>query len=63
MRGKSRAILVIFITFFILFTASGCGEKSSKETKTYNTLADLEHSKIGVSTGSIQAIQAEERFP
>ncbi|MBO5608992.1 MAG: ABC transporter permease subunit [Eubacterium sp.] len=63
MRGKSRAILVIFITFFILFTASGCGEKSSKETKTYNTLADLEHAKIGVSTGSIQAIQAEERFP
>ena len=33
------------------------------ESGVYTRLADLEHARIGVTTGSVQALQAEERFP
>ena len=35
----------------------------SAEHKTISGLSDLEHARIGVNTGSVQALQAEERFP
>ncbi|MCR5788842.1 MAG: transporter substrate-binding domain-containing protein [Lachnospiraceae bacterium] len=31
--------------------------------KTISSFSDLEHARIGVNTGSIQALQAQERFP
>ena len=40
-----------------------CGSNDKKALKTYKTLADLEHARIGTATGSVQAIQAEDRFP
>ena len=41
----------------------GCGLKGPADLKAYASLAELDHKRIGVSTGSIQAIQVEERFP
>ncbi len=35
----------------------------STDHKTISSFSDLEHARIGVHTGSIQAAQAEERFP
>ena len=63
MKKRFRTLTVLLITIIILLSVVGCGADDKKESKTYSTLAELEHAKIGVATGSIQAIQAEERFP
>ncbi len=47
-------------SFELIVRASNTG---SEGQKTISSFSDLEDARIGVNTGSIQAIQAQERFP
>lgn len=45
-------------------TSSGEDATAQGETTTaYTSFAELEHARIGVGTGTVQALQTEERFP
>ncbi|MBR3245106.1 MAG: transporter substrate-binding domain-containing protein [Parasporobacterium sp.] len=56
------ALLLCGLLFLLAFT-SGCGAQKTESKTYYTSLSELEHKRIGVSTGSIQAIQAQERLP
>ncbi len=63
MKHRNIACGMIVLLVILIFTG-GCGTK--KETASqhqYTTLSELEDKRIGVTTGSVQAIQARERFP
>ena len=60
MRNNKRKLLIAGMLILVLFLLSGCG---TAETASYTSLSDFENKRIGVTTGSIQAQQAEERFP
>ena len=47
----------------LLLLLCGCGAEKQTYGQRYTRLEELEDKRIGVTTGSIQAIQAEERFP
>ena len=58
-----RRILCLIIFLLVLLSVNGCGSETQDEQTVYTKLSDLEHKRIGVVTGSVQALQAEERFP
>ncbi len=60
-RVKLLSIIMIMLLSAMLMVSCGSDDKTT--AKSFKTLADLEHARIGTATGSIQAIQAEERFP
>ena len=60
MRNNKRKLLIAGMLILVLFLLSGCG---TAETASYTSLSDFENKRIGVTTGSIQVQQAEERFP
>lgn len=54
----------------VLLALCGCGTNSGRESGSgdnaegiYTSFSQIEDKRIGVTTGSVQAIQAEERFP
>ena len=47
----------------MLLLLCGCGAETATDAPVYTSLADLESGRIGVTMGSIQAMQAEARFP
>ena len=58
------------IALLMLFAICGCGadtggdgEIEDGDEGVYTSLSEIEDKRIGVTTGSIQALQAEERFP
>ena len=58
----------LFIAVLMLCLLSGCGTNSANESGNearpqIKSFSDLEDKRIGVTTGSVQALQTEERFP
>ena len=58
----------LFIAVLMLCLLSGCGTSSANESGNearpqIKDFSDLEDKRIGVTTGSVQALQTEERFP
>ena len=47
----------------MLMLLCGCGAEKKTEGPVYTRLEELEHARIGVTTGSVQAMQAEAHFP
>ncbi len=62
-RRKLIALFIMALVSIMMFSAGCTTAKKQSSTVSYSSLSDLEHSKIGVLTGSVQAIQAQERFP
>lgn len=63
MKHRNIACGMIVLLVILIFTG-GCGTKKETESQhQYTTLSELEDKRIGVTTGSVQAIQARERFP
>ena len=61
---SGRGIRKTFITLpVLLFIICVSGFFCNAGAASVSGFSDLEHKRIGVTTGSIQAIQAEERFP
>lgn len=61
-----KFILTLFIV--ILCALAGCSSDKDKNTasskhKNISSFSDLANARIGVMTGSVQALQVEERFP
>ena len=64
MNKRLSRFLFLITCILLLVALCGCGEeKQAEETVEYTSLSELEHKKIGVYTGSVQAMQAEERLP
>lgn len=64
MKHRNTVPGLIFLLVVLIFTG-GCGAKkepAAQQTQ-YTSLSELEDKRIGVTTGSVQAIQAKERFP
>ena len=59
---KKRFVFVL-MTGLLLLLLWGCGADQEKDGQVYTSLKQLENKRIGVTTGSVQAQQAEERFP
>ena len=58
---KKRAVLtVLSMIVLAVCLLTGC---RTKPERTITSFSDLERKRIGVTTGSIQALQTEERFP
>lgn len=69
MNGPNKLICTLMVLVTML-TLSGCdpaqkgkGDASRSDEGVYTSLSQIEDKRIGVTTGSIQAVQAEERFP
>ena len=74
-KKKTRMILpALLMAVLMLCMLSGCGKESEEGESTtisdpsgtrpqITSFSDLEDKRIGVTTGSVQALQAEERFP
>ena len=74
-KKKTRMILpALLMAVLMLCMLSGCGKEYEEgESATVSdqsgtrpqitSFSDLEDKRIGVTTGSVQALQAEERFP
>lgn len=58
---RSIALLSLAATLLLCFGILGCSQ--SAEPKAYTSFSELEDKRIGVTTGSVQALQTEERFP
>lgn len=58
-----RKALAVLILLFLAVSISGCGREETPERAVISGLSDLEDKRIGATTGSIQALQVEERFP
>ena len=56
-------LLIIVLAITALFLSSCGANKARKVVTTYTSLSELEDKRIGMGTGSVQALQAEERFP
>ena len=56
-------MILVLTAGLLLLMLCGCGTGKKTENQSYTSLEDLEDKRIGVTTGSVQAIQAEERFP
>ena len=62
-RKRKRKLAFALAAGLLLALLCGCGSEKAADTPSYTEFADLETARIGVTTGSIQAMQAEERFP
>ena len=64
--GRRRLRILCWI-LLVLFALTGCAAEKNADTASaggsITGFSDLEHARIGVTTGSVQAMQAEERFP
>ena len=58
---RIRRMTLVLTAGLLLLTLCGCGAGKKTENQSYTSLADLEDKRIGVTTGSVQAMQAEER--
>lgn len=61
-RYSNSYILVSILLVLIIFLAA-CGKKTESKREYYTSLSQLEHKRIGVVTGSVQAIQAQDSLP
>lgn len=61
--NRLRFTPVAVMLFLLLSLLCGCSAVERAEPETYHALSDLEYGRIGVSTGSVQALQAQARFP
>ena len=59
-RGIKKSFITVPILLFIICAFGFCRNAGAAPV---SGLSDLEDKRIGVTTGSVQAIQAEERFP
>ena len=62
-KGKRQAqlpVLSLILLLTCLLTVTGCGSDPGSAVTGF---ADLEDKRIGVTTGSVQALQTETRFP
>ena len=62
MSKKKKALILAGILAVALALLCGCQAREDAQ-HTYTTLSELENKRIGATTGSVQAQQAEERFP
>ncbi len=53
----------LHLTAVLLLLLCGCGAEEKDAAPVYTRFEELEHGRIGVTTGSVQAMQAEARFP
>lgn len=60
-RKQAADFIEYYPASFVLIVRSSHPDNAAQ--KQINGLTDLEHAGIGLHTGSVQAIQAEERFP
>ncbi len=60
-RKESVDFVEYYPAAFVLIVRSAQAEERTRGPIT--SFADLEHARIGVGTGSVQVLQAEERFP
>ena len=58
-----RLFRALAMALMLILLLCGCGSELKREAHVYNGLEELEHARIGVTTGSFQAMQAETRFP
>ena len=62
MNVMKRAV-VILMAILMVFLFCSCQTEKDNESASYTDLSELEGKRIGVTTGSIQAQQAEEHLP
>ena len=55
-------ILTLILALSTLFLSS-CGAGTRRKSVTYTSLSELEDKRIGIGSGTVQALQAAERFP
>ena len=55
-------ILTLILALSTLFLSS-CGADTKRKAVTYTSLSELEDKRIGIGSGTVQALQAAERFP
>ena len=60
---KKRILFVLTAGLVLLLVLCGCGGGEKTETQSYTRLEELENKRIGVTTGSVQSMQVEQRFP
>ncbi len=60
---RKRIPWILIVMLSVLLLVTGCGDKEQEESTSYTEMSQLEHKRIGATTGSIQGIQAQERFP
>lgn len=59
---KNRFVFVLMAGLLLLLLW-GCKADQGADDQVYTSLEELENKRIGVTTGSVQALQVEERFP
>ena len=62
-RKRKKQFILVLTAGLLLLLLCGCGAEKRTDAPDYTRLEELEDKRIGVTTGSVQAIQAEERFP
>ncbi len=58
-----RPFAALATELMLILLLCGCSVEKKTEDPVHNRLEELEHARIGVTTGSVQAMQAEARFP
>ena len=58
-----KRIAFILAAGLLLLLLCGCSAEKKTGPQSYTSLEELEDKRIGVTTGSVQAMQAEARFP
>ena len=61
-KGKEKLVFVLAAGLLLLLFC-GCAAGITAYAKVYTSLEELENRRIGVSTGTVQALQVEARFP
>ncbi|MBR4472216.1 MAG: ABC transporter permease subunit [Oscillospiraceae bacterium] len=62
-RKRKKQFILVLTAGLLLLLLCGCGAEKKTDAPGYTRLEELEDKRIGVTTGSVQAIQTEERFP
>ena len=58
-----RPFAALAVELMLILLLCGCGAEKKTDDPVHTRLEELEHARIGVTTGSVQAMQAEARFP
>ena len=62
-RVRKKRLFFLLTAGLLFLLLCGCSAEKKTVPQSYTSLEELEDKRIGVTTGSVQAMQAEARFP